>query len=100
MPRLSGRLKRPLRMSGLSPGARLELLDVRGIVLHACHPGKLRCRISSVEDWEFAQFLERVSFSEYRANATSDDEAYEMRDTGEQDQQIRPALADKGYAPR
>ena len=47
--------------------------------------------------WEFAQFLKRVSFREYRNNATCDDEAYLMRDAGEI---IRSALAEQGYAPR
>jgi len=35
--------------------------------------------------------------SEYRNNATSDAEAYHMRDA---DEQIRSALAEQGYAPR
>lgn len=47
--------------------------------------------------WQFAQFLKRVSFREYRNNATCDDEAYLMRDAGEL---IRSALAEQGYAPR
>jgi hypothetical protein len=47
--------------------------------------------------WQFAQFLKRVSFREYRNNATCDDEAYLMRDAGEL---IRCALAEQGYAPR
>ncbi len=41
--------------------------------------------------------LKRVSFREYRNNATCDDEAYLMRDAGEL---IREALAERGYAPR
>jgi hypothetical protein len=47
--------------------------------------------------WEFAQFLKRVSFREYRNNATCDDEAYRMMEAGEL---IRRALAEQGYAPR
>lgn len=47
--------------------------------------------------WQFAQFLKRVSFREYRANATCENEAYLMRDAGEL---IRSALAEQGYAPR
>ena len=53
--------------------------------------------LSDAQAWEFAQFLKRVCFSEYRSNATTDEEAYHMRDAGEL---IRRALADKGYAPR
>jgi len=47
--------------------------------------------------WEFAQFLKRVSFRDYRNNASNDDEAYLMRAAGEL---IRDALAEQGYAPR
>jgi len=47
--------------------------------------------------WQFAQFLKRVSFREYRNNACNDDEAYLMRDAGEL---IRSELAEQGYAPR
>jgi hypothetical protein len=50
-----------------------------------------------VQGWESAQFLKRVCFSEYRNNATSDAEAYHMRDAGEQ---IRSALAEQGVRPR
>jgi hypothetical protein len=46
---------------------------------------------------EFAQFLKCVTFTEYRRNATCDQEAYLMRDAGEI---IRQALAEAGYAPR
>lgn len=51
---------------------------------------------TDAQAWELAQFLKRVSFREYRNNATCDDEAYLMRDAGEI---IRSALAEKGYAP-
>ncbi|MGH8178556.1 MAG: DUF7706 family protein [Steroidobacter sp.] len=53
--------------------------------------------LTADQAWEFAQFLKRVSFREYRNNATCDDEAYLMRDAGEL---IRDALAEQGYAPR
>jgi hypothetical protein len=53
--------------------------------------------LTDAQAWEFAQFLKRVSFREYRNNATCDDEAYLMRDAGEF---IRRALAEQGYAPR
>jgi len=53
--------------------------------------------LTDEQAWEFAQFLKRVSFTEYRANATGDQEACLMRDAGEL---IRQALAEAGYAPR
>jgi len=53
--------------------------------------------LTETEAWEFAQFLKRVCFSDYRGHATSDDEAYHMVDAGER---IRSALAKQGYAPR
>jgi len=52
---------------------------------------------TEAQAWQFAQFLKRISFREYRNNATCDDEAYLMRDAGEL---IREALAERGYAPR
>jgi hypothetical protein len=53
--------------------------------------------LTETEAWQFAQFLKRVCFSDYRGCATSDAEAYHMRDAGEL---IRSALASQGYAPR
>ncbi|MGH8302035.1 MAG: DUF7706 family protein, partial [Steroidobacteraceae bacterium] len=43
------------------------------------------------------QFLKRVCYSDYRAHATSEAEAYRMVEAGER---IREALAEAGYAPR
>ncbi|MCW8917471.1 MAG: hypothetical protein OQL08_01440 [Gammaproteobacteria bacterium] len=45
----------------------------------------------------FAQFLKRVSFSDYYENAVDKDEAYTMMAAGEE---IRAALREVGYAPR
>jgi hypothetical protein len=53
--------------------------------------------LTDAQAWEYAQFLKRVCFSDYRGCATNEAEAYLMRDAGEL---IRRALADKGYAPR
>ena len=53
--------------------------------------------LTDAQAWEFAQFLKRACFGDYRGHATSDDEAYHMIDAGEQ---IRRALAEQGYAPR
>lgn len=49
------------------------------------------------EAWDYAQFLKRVGFSNYRENAQDQDEAYRMLAVGEK---FRAALADAGYAPR
>jgi hypothetical protein len=53
--------------------------------------------LTDAQAWEFAQFLKRVCFSDYRDHAPSDEEAYQMVNAGER---IRGALAEKGYAPR
>jgi hypothetical protein len=53
--------------------------------------------LTDAQAWEFAQFLKRACFSDYRGHATSDAEAYRMIDAGEQ---IRRALEAQGYAPR
>ena len=47
--------------------------------------------------WQFAQFLKRVGFYDYRELSTSDDEARTMIEAGEL---VRKALAEAGYAPR
>ena len=49
------------------------------------------------EAWDYAQFLKRVGFSNYRENAVDHDEAYRMLAVGEK---VRSALADAGYEPR
>jgi hypothetical protein len=49
--------------------------------------------LTDTQAWEFAQFLKRACFSDYRGDA----EAYRMIDAGEH---IRRALAEQGYAPR
>jgi hypothetical protein len=53
--------------------------------------------LTDAQAWEFAQFLKRACFGDYRGHATSDAEAYRMIDAGEH---IRRALAEQGYAPR
>ncbi len=58
---------------------------------------ELHITLTEAQAWDLAQFLKRVSFSEYRNNAIDDAEAYHMRDAGEI---IRRALAECGYAPR
>lgn len=58
---------------------------------------EIHVTLTDAQAWEFAQFLKRVCFSDYRGHATSDDEAYHMVNAGER---IRRALAEHGYAPR
>jgi hypothetical protein len=58
---------------------------------------EIEVTLTDAQAWEFAQFLKRVCFSDYRAHATSDEEAYQMVNAGER---IRTALAEAGYAPR
>ncbi len=53
--------------------------------------------LTDVQAWQYAQFLKRVTFADYRQRATSDDEAYVMIAAGEC---LRDALKEKGYAPR
>jgi len=53
--------------------------------------------LTEAQAWQFAQFLKRSCFSDYRGHATSDEEAYHMIDACER---IRRALAEQGYAPR
>ena len=53
--------------------------------------------LTDAQAWEFAQFLKRACFGDYRGHATSDTEAYQMIDAGER---IRRALEEQGYAPR
>lgn len=52
---------------------------------------------TQAQAWQLAQLLKRLSFREYRVNATCDDEAYLMIQAGEL---IREALAEQGCAPR
>ena len=58
---------------------------------------EIRVVLTDPQAWEFAQFLKRACFSDYRDHATSDEEAYQMINAGER---IREALAQAGYAPR
>jgi predicted outer membrane lipoprotein len=57
----------------------------------------LRAQLTDAQAWNLAQFLKRVGFSEFRANAQDENEAYAMRDAADI---VRRALADAGYAPR
>ena len=61
------------------------------------HIVEITLRLTDAQAWEFAQFLKRACFSDYRSHATSEAEACHMIDAGER---IRSALAEHGYAPR
>ena len=61
------------------------------------HTIEITVILTDAQAWEFAQFLKRVCFSDYRGHATSEAEAYHMMDASEL---IRSALAKQGYAPR
>ncbi len=61
------------------------------------HHVEISVTLTDVEAWQFAQFLKRACFSDYRSHATSEAEAYRMIDAGER---IRRALENQGYAPR
>jgi len=52
-------------------------------------------KFSDQEAWDFAQFLKRAGFSDFRSN-TVDDEAHRMIAAAEK---VRKALADVGYSP-
>lgn len=60
-------------------------------------PVRLDVELTDAEAWNLAQFLKRVGFSDFRANAQDDAEAYAMRDAAER---VRRALAEAGYSPR
>lgn len=58
---------------------------------------EIRVVLNERQAFEYAQFLKRATFEDYRTRARSDDEAYVMIAAGEQ---IREALAEQGFAPR
>jgi hypothetical protein len=61
------------------------------------HRVEITVILTDTQAWQFAQFLKRACFSDYRGHATSEAEAYHMINAGEH---IRRALAEQGYAPR
>jgi hypothetical protein len=61
------------------------------------HRVEITVILTDTQAWQFAQFLKRACFGDYRGHATSDTEAYHMINAGEH---IRRALAEQGYAPR
>jgi hypothetical protein len=57
----------------------------------------LHVELTDTEAENLAQYLKRAGFSEYRAKAKNDEEAYAMRDAAER---VADALSAAGYAPR
>lgn len=57
----------------------------------------LEVELTEQEADDYAQFLKRVGFQEYRQNAVDDAEAYRMLNVGEK---VRKILAEHGFAPR
>jgi hypothetical protein len=53
--------------------------------------------LTEQEAEDFAQFLKRATFSDYREKAESEAIAYRMQGVGEK---VRQALADQGFSPR
>jgi hypothetical protein len=63
------------------------------------NPGEicLMVSLSEQEAWDFAQFLKRVGFADFRSNAVDDEEAYRMQAVT---QMIRINLEVHGINPR
>ena len=58
---------------------------------------RLNFELNDDQAWALAEFLKRAGFSEFRAMAKDDAEAYDMQTAGIQ---VANALRDAGYAPR
>jgi len=60
---------------------------------------EIKVVLTDAQAWDFAQFLKRVCFSDYERRATSEAEAYHMRDVGEliraKDDQSNPSRTEK-----
>ena len=54
-------------------------------------------QVSDAELWALAEFVKRATWSEFRANAVDDDEAYRISDGVAK---LQKALDDAGYSPR
>lgn len=58
---------------------------------------ELHIELTPQEALDYAQFLKRVGYNNYRENAVNEAEAYRMIEVGEK---IREKLAQAGIAPR
>lgn len=54
-------------------------------------------QVSDAELWALAEFVKRATWSEFRANAVDDDEAYRISDGVAK---LQKALEEAGYSPR
>jgi hypothetical protein len=79
------------------PAAATSRPSEGGRIMNQEHTIEINVILTETQAWQFAQFLKRACFSDYRGHATSEAEAYHMIDAGEH---IRRALAEHGYAPR
>lgn len=63
------------------------------------NPGEicLSVSLSEQEAWDFAQFLKRIGYADFRSNAVDDEEAYRMQAVT---QMIRKNLEVHGINPR
>lgn len=57
----------------------------------------IRLDLNSCQALALAQLVKRIKFTDLRANAIDDDEAYVMQEAVEQ---IRLALSENGFNPR
>lgn len=64
---------------------------------HQQQPATGLAELSEAETWALAQLLKRLSWSELRACAVSEAEAYEARDAVAK---LQRAMAEAGIAPR
>ena len=55
------------------------------------------CELGAAQSLALAQFVKRVGWSEFRTNATDDDEAALIRSAVDV---LQKSLAEAGYAPR
>lgn len=60
-------------------------------------PITVTCELSQAQALALAQFVKRVGWSEFRTNATDDDEAALIRSAVDV---LQKSLAEAGYAPR
>ena len=58
---------------------------------------RLDIELTDEQAWDLSQFLKRVLFSDFRARAKDEDEAYRMQSAAGV---VRRALAEAGYEPR
>lgn len=57
----------------------------------------LDVELTEQQAWDFAQFLKRVAWSDFRDLSATDDEAYRMQEAALKFQQ---ALEEQGFSPR